>query len=201
MAGHGRGGGAGDQGEQPLLRGGGGCRSMPLCLRARLTPSPPCLPFFLPLPAGAAVDRSRGSQSTTARWLEDLVRGQALRRRGVPGQLAVHALRCGLNHAVLPSSPPPPHGRSKTPQDDVYYFNFSTGESVWDHPCDEQYRYPGRGCCRAAPGQAAHVSGAAPRASCIPAGAGWRPPLTAGCMDTAGPCTPARRRRCSRFDG
>ncbi|KAI5625417.1 hypothetical protein C0J50_14963 [Silurus asotus] len=24
---------------------------------------------------------------------------------------------------------------------DVYYFNFSTGQSTWDHPCDEQYRH------------------------------------------------------------
>ncbi|XP_031651834.1 centrosomal protein of 164 kDa isoform X3 [Oncorhynchus kisutch] len=23
---------------------------------------------------------------------------------------------------------------------DVYYFNFSSGQSTWDHPCDEQYR-------------------------------------------------------------
>jgi len=23
---------------------------------------------------------------------------------------------------------------------DIYYFNFQTGESVWDHPCDEYYR-------------------------------------------------------------
>ncbi|KAF8571643.1 hypothetical protein P879_05517 [Paragonimus westermani] len=23
---------------------------------------------------------------------------------------------------------------------DIYYFNFSTGQSVWDHPCDEYYR-------------------------------------------------------------
>ncbi|XP_041920507.1 centrosomal protein of 164 kDa-like isoform X4 [Alosa sapidissima] len=23
---------------------------------------------------------------------------------------------------------------------DVYYFNFSSGQSAWDHPCDEQYR-------------------------------------------------------------
>ena len=23
---------------------------------------------------------------------------------------------------------------------DIYYFNFSSGESVWDHPCDEYYR-------------------------------------------------------------
>lgn len=24
--------------------------------------------------------------------------------------------------------------------EDVYYFNFSTGQSTWDHPCDEHYR-------------------------------------------------------------
>merc|ERR1740123_671084 len=24
--------------------------------------------------------------------------------------------------------------------EDVFYFNFETGESVWDHPCDEKYR-------------------------------------------------------------
>ena len=23
---------------------------------------------------------------------------------------------------------------------DIYYFNFQTGESVWDHPCDEYYK-------------------------------------------------------------
>ncbi|KFW85142.1 Centrosomal protein of 164 kDa, partial [Manacus vitellinus] len=23
---------------------------------------------------------------------------------------------------------------------DVYYFNFATGQSMWEHPCDEQYR-------------------------------------------------------------
>jgi len=23
---------------------------------------------------------------------------------------------------------------------EIYYFNFQTGESVWDHPCDEYYR-------------------------------------------------------------
>ena len=25
----------------------------------------------------------------------------------------------------------------RSPEGDIYYFNFSTGESVWDHPCDE----------------------------------------------------------------
>ncbi len=23
---------------------------------------------------------------------------------------------------------------------EIYYFNFSTGDSVWDHPCDEYFR-------------------------------------------------------------
>jgi len=29
---------------------------------------------------------------------------------------------------------------SETPTGDVYYFNFETGESLWDHPCDAQYK-------------------------------------------------------------
>ena len=28
----------------------------------------------------------------------------------------------------------------RSPEGDIYYINFSTGESVWDHPCDEYYR-------------------------------------------------------------
>ena len=28
----------------------------------------------------------------------------------------------------------------KSPEGEIYYFNFSTGESVWDHPCDDHYR-------------------------------------------------------------
>lgn len=29
---------------------------------------------------------------------------------------------------------------SKSPEGEIYYFNFNTGESVWDHPCDEYYK-------------------------------------------------------------
>lgn len=29
---------------------------------------------------------------------------------------------------------------SQDSQGDIYYFNFGTGQSVWDHPCDEYYR-------------------------------------------------------------
>lgn len=29
---------------------------------------------------------------------------------------------------------------SQDSQGEIYYFNFGTGESVWDHPCDEYYR-------------------------------------------------------------
>ena len=28
----------------------------------------------------------------------------------------------------------------QTEDGDIYYFNFKTGESIWDHPCDEHYR-------------------------------------------------------------
>jgi centrosomal protein CEP164 len=26
------------------------------------------------------------------------------------------------------------------PHGELYYFNFETGESIWDHPCDEDYK-------------------------------------------------------------
>ena len=26
------------------------------------------------------------------------------------------------------------------PQGELYYFNFATGESIWDHPCDQFYQ-------------------------------------------------------------
>jgi hypothetical protein len=29
---------------------------------------------------------------------------------------------------------------SQAPKGEIYYFNFSTGESIWDHPCDEHFR-------------------------------------------------------------
>jgi centrosomal protein CEP164 len=29
---------------------------------------------------------------------------------------------------------------SQDPKGDIYYFNFASGESIWDHPCDEFYR-------------------------------------------------------------
>lgn len=25
-------------------------------------------------------------------------------------------------------------------QNELYYFNFDTGESIWDHPCDNYYK-------------------------------------------------------------
>lgn len=39
---------------------------------------------------------------------------------------------------MTPSSSSSLHSQDVT--GDVYYFNFSTGQSTWDHPCDEQYR-------------------------------------------------------------
>merc|ERR1719491_773492 len=35
---------------------------------------------------------------------------------------------------------PPPWKACTENGDDVFYFNFETGDSVWDHPCDEKYR-------------------------------------------------------------
>lgn len=35
---------------------------------------------------------------------------------------------------------PDPWKPCKTHDDDIYYFNFKTGESVWEHPCDKYYR-------------------------------------------------------------
>ena len=29
---------------------------------------------------------------------------------------------------------------SQDPTGDIYYFNFASGDSIWDHPCDEFYR-------------------------------------------------------------
>jgi centrosomal protein CEP164 len=35
---------------------------------------------------------------------------------------------------------PDPWKPCKAPDGDIYYFNFESGESIWEHPCDEYYR-------------------------------------------------------------
>ena len=50
--------------------------------------------------------------------------------------------------SLPPPASPPPARRSRRRRRRrrirriraVYYFNFATGESTWDHPCDEHYR-------------------------------------------------------------
>ncbi|KAK3279248.1 hypothetical protein CYMTET_12856 [Cymbomonas tetramitiformis] len=38
-------------------------------------------------------------------------------------------------------APLPEHWKPcKSPEGEIYYFNFTSGESVWDHPCDEYYK-------------------------------------------------------------
>ena len=38
-------------------------------------------------------------------------------------------------------APLPEHWKPcKTNDGEIYYFNFASGESVWDHPCDEYYK-------------------------------------------------------------
>ena len=53
--------------------------------------------------------------------------------------------------ARCPTRAPTPRLPSKTPAGDIYYFNFATGESIWDHPCDGHYRC-GAGAGGAHPG-------------------------------------------------
>lgn len=47
----------------------------------------------------------------------------------------MYIAREGIN-APLPSDWKP----CQDTQNDIYYFNFTTGESIWDHPCDDYYR-------------------------------------------------------------
>ena len=35
---------------------------------------------------------------------------------------------------------PPEWKPCQSPEGELYYFNFQSGESVWDHPCDDHYR-------------------------------------------------------------
>eukprot|EP01052_Picozoa_sp_SAG31_P010354 SAG31_NODE_566_length_14037_cov_32.372148_2_plen_136_part_00 len=35
---------------------------------------------------------------------------------------------------------PGPWKPCRSPEGEVYYFNFDNGKSVWDHPCDSSYR-------------------------------------------------------------
>ena len=62
-----------------------------------------------------------------AKWLGmDLVQDKDLQwiaREGLKAPLPEHWKPC-----------------KTTDTDEIYYFNFSSGESTWDHPCDEYYR-------------------------------------------------------------
>ena len=35
---------------------------------------------------------------------------------------------------------PDPWKPCKTSSNDIYYFNFESGESIWEHPCDKYYK-------------------------------------------------------------
>jgi hypothetical protein len=38
-------------------------------------------------------------------------------------------------------APLPEHWKPcRSEDDEIYYFNFQSGESVWEHPCDDYYR-------------------------------------------------------------
>lgn len=74
-------------------------------------------------------------------------------------QLQVTARPLSAHLPIHPSSLPPSPGsfrrcwsdpplllsslllpRSQDVTGEIYYFNFSSGQSTWDHPCDEHYR-------------------------------------------------------------
>merc|ERR1712151_789308 len=42
--------------------------------------------------------------------------------------------------AGLKAPLPKPWKPCQSEEHEIFYFNFETGESVWDHPCDEHYR-------------------------------------------------------------
>eukprot|EP00440_Ansanella_granifera_P053136 gb/GFBE01057608.1/.p1 GENE.gb/GFBE01057608.1/~~gb/GFBE01057608.1/.p1 ORF type:complete len:314 (+),score=73.75 gb/GFBE01057608.1/:1-942(+) len=45
-----------------------------------------------------------------------------------------------IARAGLKETCPEPWKPCQTETGDIFYFNFSTGESIWDHPCDEHYK-------------------------------------------------------------
>lgn len=48
-----------------------------------------------------------------------------------------------MTECILAAAAPLPHGWKPCKDmvnNEVYYFNFNTGESIWDHPCDTKYR-------------------------------------------------------------
>ena len=65
--------------------------------------------------------------------------------------VGVESLRLLLNlfiyasltfHSLLLKAPLPKNWKPCKTKDteDIYYFNFSSGESTWDHPCDGYYK-------------------------------------------------------------
>lgn len=95
------------------------------------------------------MDRARGPEGAAAQGLEGAT-SPPLSAVALPLKSPCTSFFSSLYSPVLltcrPSraslSPPwPPRAQPcRSPAGDVYYFNFSTGESVWDHPCDDYYR-------------------------------------------------------------
>lgn len=56
---------------------------------------------------------------------------------GIDLETESHLLWIAREGVVAPV--PPPWKACTQNRDDVFYFNFETGESLWDHPCDEKY--------------------------------------------------------------
>lgn len=60
---------------------------------------------------------------------------------GIDPETEPHLLWIAREGVMAPVPPPwKMCTENGSDESDVFYFNFQTGESVWDHPCDEKYR-------------------------------------------------------------
>ena len=87
---------------------------------------PPSRPRLTP-PAPPSTALSRAEMIDYAKWL-----GMDLETEKDLMWIAREGLKAPLPEHWKPCKAPD--------TGDIYYFNFQTGESVWDHPCDEYYK-------------------------------------------------------------
>lgn len=61
---------------------------------------------------------------------------------GIDPETEPHLMRIAREGVVAPVPHPwkACHNLDSQHEDEIFYFNFETAESVWDHPCDEKYR-------------------------------------------------------------
>mmetsp|Transcript_1903 Transcript_1903/g.4728 ORF Transcript_1903/g.4728 Transcript_1903/m.4728 type:complete len:164 (+) Transcript_1903:97-588(+) len=78
-------------------------------------------------------------------------------------------------------APLPKHWKPcKTPEGEIYYFNFGNGKSVWEHPCDDFYRSLYMEEKRKLEWRRKEAESAGPPAAGGPSPSQGRPPLNLG---------------------